>query len=420
MMAGAAGAGAAATLPFAAPADAAPRTGGRGRRVLPGADVAAADRWRALSGQKIGVITNPTGILLSNLGSIVDAMAESGAVDIAAVFGPEHGFRGTGQAGEAEETFVDERTGITVYNAHGANAAKFERFYAESGIETVVFDIQDVGARFYTYIWTMYEAMIAAVGKGLRFVVLDRPNPIGGQAAGPLLIDGYTSGVGKDRIVQAHGMTAGEVARFFDGEFLPGLAGGRLDQLDVIEVQRYRADQLYAETGLPWTLPSPNMPTPDTAILYAGTCLFEATNLSEGRGTTRPFELIGAPYIDYRWAQRLNERNLAGVQFREAYFNPVFSKNQGLVCGGVQVHLIEPKAVDAILVATEMIVALRDLYEGFDWRGDGGRWIDLLTGSSRFRQQLEAGATAEEIVDAWQDELAAFNRRREPYLLYRR
>ncbi|HEY5787074.1 MAG TPA: DUF1343 domain-containing protein [Microlunatus sp.] len=287
----------------------------------------------------------------------------------------------------------------------------------------MIFDIQDVGARFYTYIWTMYDAMIAAGQLGLRFVILDRPNPVGGRARGPLLIDGFTSGVGKDRIVQQHGMTAGEFARYADGVLLPAAGKTKISDLDVIMVRGWRTDELFADTGLPLILPSPNMPTPQTALLYPGTCLFEATNLSEGRGTTKPFELIGAPYVDHRWATDLTKAKLRGVEFREAYFTPTFSKHVGVVCGGVQVHVTDPAKVDAIAVATHMMVALRDRYDAFAWRtGDNppGRWIDLLTGSSRFRTQFDGGAPAQEIMGAWRSELAEFDRRRRPYLLYRR
>ena len=286
-----------------------------------GAQNAAAAGWSMLSGQKVGVITNPTGIL-SNLRTIVDEMHESGAVNIVGVFGPEHGFRGTAQAGDSEGTHPDPRTGLTVYDAYGANTAKMTTMFRTAGVETVVFDIQDVGARFYTYIWTMYTAMQAAVAVGARFVVLDRPNPIGGTAIGPMMTTPWTSGVGAKEIVQAHGMTVGELARYFDGEFLTADAGRRLAELSVIEVKGWRRDVPYAVTGLPWVMPSPNMPTPDTALVYPGTGMFEGTNLSEGRGTTRPFELIGAPYVDYKWAERLAALGLPGVGFREAYFSP--------------------------------------------------------------------------------------------------
>jgi uncharacterized protein YbbC (DUF1343 family) len=417
------GASAAAAAPLLSAAEASAATGaapvGAGNRVRTGAEIQAASGWAELAGQKVGIVTNPTGIT-GGLTSIVDQMHASGGVNVVAVFGPEHGFRGTGQAGDGEGDHVDPRTGIMVYDAHGATAAKFTDIYQRSGVETVVFDIQDVGARFYTYIWTMYEAMAGAVPADLRFVVLDRPNPVGGDARGPMLRPGYESGVGKKQIIQQHGMTVGELARFFDAEILPSDAGGRLSDLHVVRADGWRRRMRFADTGLPWTLPSPNMPTPDTALVYSGTCLFEATNLSEGRGSTRPFELIGAPYLDYRWAEALNAIGLPGVAFREAYFVPTFSKHVGAVCAGVQVHITDPHEVEAITTATHMIVAARRLYDGFDWRGDGGRWIDLLTGSDRFRTMLEADASAEEIVAAWGAELAEFDRRRRPYLLYRK
>jgi uncharacterized protein YbbC (DUF1343 family) len=390
------------------------------RKTMTGAEVLAADDWRALAGQKVGVISNPTGIL-PDLTHIVDAMHASGNVNVVAVFGPEHGFRGTAQAGGSEQDHVDPRTGIMVYDAYGATATKLADLYTKSGVETVVFDIQDVGARFYTYIWTMYEAMVAAVRTGARFVVLDRPNPIGGYARGPMLKPGFTSGVGKEEILQQHGMTVGELARLFDAEYLPLDAGGaRLKELQVVEAKNWKRDQLYDDTGLTWVMPSPNMPTPDTALLYPGMCLFEATNMSEGRGTTRPFELIGAPYVDYRWAQALQAKNLPGVEFREAYFTPYISKNANVLCGGVQVQITDPHQVEAITAATHMIVEVRRLYPQFAWRTENppGRWIDLLTGSDRFRTMLTAGATAEEIVAAWQSETDAWTARRAEYLLY--
>jgi uncharacterized protein YbbC (DUF1343 family) len=391
------------------------------RKVMTGAEVLAKDGWRALAGQKVGVISNPTGIL-PDFSHIVDTMHASGQVDIVAVFGPEHGFRGSAQAGGSEGDHVDPRTGIMVYDAYGANADKLATLYTTAGIETVVFDIQDVGARFYTYIWTMFEAMLAAVRTGARFVVLDRPNPVGGYARGPMLKPGYTSGVGKKEILQQHGMTVGELARMFDAEDLPlEPNGGRLTELDIIQVSNWKRDQLYDDTGLTWVMPSPNMPTPDTALVYPGLCLFEATNLSEGRGTTRPFELIGAPYVDYKWAEALQTKQIPGVEFREAYFTPTISKNANVLCGGVQVQITDPHQVEAITAATHMIVEARRLYPEFSWRAENppGRWIDLLTGSDRFRTMLTAGASAEEIVAAWKSETDAWSARRAKYLLYK-
>lgn len=393
------------------------RPAARGRRLRSGADVAAADRWRMFSGRKVGVITNPTGVL-EDFTSIVDDMVAAG-VDLGGVFGPEHGFRGTAQAGEAEDTFVDPRTGVTVYDAYGATVDKLAGFFAESGVDTIVFDIRDVGVRFYTYIWTMWTAMQAAAQTGgLRFVVLDRPNPLGGRARGPVLQQGYTSGVGLLEISQQHGMTVGELALFFNATFMERAGQRKLDDLQVVKAEGWRREMVGPDQADRWIPPSPNMPTPQTATLYPGTGMVEATDWSEGRGTTRPFELIGAPYIDHRWAAALNAKRLAGVEFREAYFVPTFSKNQGQVCGGVQIHILDAEKVDAIAVATHMLVEARKLYDEFDWRGDGGRWIGLLTGSGRFQQQLEAGASAEEIIAAWQPKLKQFVDDTRPYLLY--
>ena len=212
--------------------------------------------------------------------------------------------------------------------------------YRKAGVDTVVFDIADVGARFYTYTWTMYIAMEAAAQTGAAFIVLDRPNPIGGQAFGPQLDPKFASGVGMKPIVQQPGMTVGELARMFDAEFLPGER--RLEHLEIVKVRGWPRDTLFAQTGLNWVLPSPNMPTPDTALVYPGTCMFEGTLFSEGRGTTRPFEMIGAPGIDWRWREKLEELRLPGVEFRETYFVPTFSKFVNQTCGGVQVSVDRP------------------------------------------------------------------------------
>ena len=419
-------------LPLSAPALAAGNgkgNNGRGRgnggprrsiAVRTGAQAQLDDGWSELAGQRVAVISNPTGVV-DDLTHVVDRMHVDG-VDVVAVLGPEHGVRGTAPAGASEERTTDPRTGITVYDAYGATEEDFARMYAECGAETIVFDIQDVGVRFYTYVWSMYKAMRgAAMTGGLRFVVLDRPNPVGRAVRGPLLDAAYSSGVGLRPILMQHGMTVGELARYFNTVLLPAEDGGQaIEDLTVVEVEGWSGG-LWQDTGLPWVMPSPNMPTPDTALLYPGTGLFEATNLSEGRGTTRPFELIGAPYVAHRLAETLHDRGLAGVRFREAHFSPISSKNEGEVCGGVQVHLTDPASLDAPAVAVHMLTALRDLYEGFGPR-DGDeydwRWLDLLTGTSAAREQLIAGATAETLVDGWAADEVTWESARAPYLLY--
>ncbi|MGP4111539.1 exo-beta-N-acetylmuramidase NamZ family protein [Streptomyces sp. 4N509B] len=422
---------AAALAPLAAASSAAPATartagrtaeGGGGRRVRTGFETLRDSGYASLAGQRVGVVSNPTGID-RDLTHVVDVMADDGRVDLHAVFGPEHGFRGTSQAGEGEDFFTDPRTGLPVYNAYN-DATAMEEHFATLGLDTVVFDIQDVGARFYTYIWTMYLALEAAARLGLRFVVLDRPNPLSGRDAyGPVLHPENASFVGLKPIAQQHGMTVGELAGLFNDVFVPEATGGPRAELHVERMAGWRREQRFTDTGLPWVAPSPNMPTPRTAELYVGTCLFEATALSEGRGTTQPFQLLGAPGIDHGWQEALNDRGLPGVRFREAYFAPTFSKWQGRTCGGVEAQVTDPEAFDPIRTAFTMITEQWRLFPEHRWRSQDGEatgyWLDKLSGDRRVRLAVEAGADADELPAIWRDELAAFRRLRGRYLLYR-
>ncbi|MCT2591442.1 DUF1343 domain-containing protein [Streptomyces sp. N2-109] len=405
----------------AAPAGAAPAAGGRGR-LTPGADLAASRHWPMLRGRKVGVVSNPTGVLRDTR-HIVDSMAAREELDIVGVFGPEHGFRGSAQAGESEPEFEDPRTGLTVYDAYGANAAKMRELFTKAGADTIVFDIQDVGVRFYTYIWTMYHAMTAARDLGARFVVLDRPNPVGRRADGPLMTDGFTSGVGLKPIIQQHGMTVGELARYFNGELLPGEGKGGKVELEVVRMRGWDPRSVATGNGLPWVPPSPNMPTADTAAAYPGTGYFEGTNLSEGRGTTRPFEFIGAPYLDHHYSDRLNARALPGVVFREGYFVPTFSKHEKKTCAGVQLVVTDPLRFRPIATAVAMLVEAHR-YEEFAWREDSWDpkrpyWIDKLSGSPRLREMIDSGAEPDQVTAAWAGEVRDFEHTRRPYLLYR-
>jgi uncharacterized protein YbbC (DUF1343 family) len=374
----------------------------------------------AAAGRRLGVVTNPTGVL-PDLRHEVDVLARMDDVDLVAVFGPEHGFRGSAQAGGSEGYFVDEKTGLPVYDTYLKRGQELADVFERAGVDVIAFDIQDVGARFYTYIWTLYDCMEAAVLAGKQFVVFDRPNPIAGLAAeGPVLDERYATFVGRKAISQRHGMTVGELARLFDGEFL-----GRQVPLEVVRMEGWSRAMTYADTGLPWVLPSPNMPTPDTAAVYVGTCYFEGTNLSEGRGTTRPFELIGAPYVDHRLADALTARRLAGVRFREAYFAPTSSKYQGTTVGGIQVHVDDPGRLDPIRTALAIIVETRRLHPGdFAWRRDSWDperpyWIDKLSGSDHVRTSIDAGADADQVIAGWQGALRRFGAVRRRYLIYR-
>jgi uncharacterized protein YbbC (DUF1343 family) len=405
----------------AAPAQAAGRGHGHGGRVLTGFETLARDGYRMVSGERVGLISNPTGVV-TDLRHEVDVMAADDRVDLVAAFGPEHGFRGSAQAGGSEPGGPDPRTGIPVYDTYTKTPAQIADFFAQAGLDTVMFDIQDVGARFYTYIWTMYDCMVAASLAGVRFVVLDRPNPIGATAAhGPVLHPEHATFVGRKAISQQHGMSVGELAGLFNAEFLPedADADGPVD-LAVSRMKGWRRSMYGEETGQPWVMPSPNMPRIETAVVYPGTCLFEATNLSEGRGTTRPFELIGAPWVDHRWAEELNALGLPGVEFREAYFAPSISKHAGVACAGVQLHVGDRDDFDAIRTAIAMIVVGRQLYpDDWAWRESvAPYWIDRLSGNTDVRLAIDSGAGVDEVVAVWRDELAAFRRLRARHLLY--
>jgi uncharacterized protein YbbC (DUF1343 family) len=391
--------------------------------VRTGIEVLARDDYRLLAGQRVGLISNPTGVI-PDLSHEIDMIVASGKVNLVAAFGPEHGFRGSVEAGGSEGSYVDPRTGVPVYDTYGKNVDQIAAYYQQADVDTVMFDIQDVGARFYTYIWTMYQCQVAASQAGVRFVVLDRPNPITGTAAlGPVMHPEHASFVGLKAISQQHGMTVGEMARLFNGEFLPEdpQANGPAD-LAVVQVEGWRRNMYHEETGQPWVMPSPNMPRVETAVVYPGTCLFEATNLSEGRGTTRPFELIGAPYVGYQWADALRGQDLPGVEFREAYFVPSMSKHVGVGCAGVQLHVTDRGEFEAIRTAIAMIITAKRTYpDNFAWRESRTPyWIDRLTGSEQVRLAIDGGAGVDEVVAGWRSELAEFRRTREQYLLYRK
>lgn len=410
-LAGAIGTAGSGAGPAAASAASAPRPAPG--RVRTGFERLARDGYAALAGQRVGVVTNPTGIT-ADARHLVDVLHADERVDLVAVFGPEHGFRGTAQAGGSEGASRDPATGLPVYDTYGLSGQRLADVFTAAGIDTVVFDIQDVGARFYTYIWTLYDCMRAAALADKAVVVLDRPSPVGGRrAAGPVLERPYASFVGREPIALAHGMTAAELALLFNGVFL----ADRPARLRTVAMTGWRRGSFFGETGLPWVPPSPNMPTPDTALVYAGTCLFEGTNLSEGRGTSTPFEVVGAEGIDRRWAEAANALELPGVWFREAWFTPTSAKHAGRTCGGIRLVVHDREAFDPVRAGIGLLVTARRTWSGFAWRADG--WIDRLAGTARVRELVDAGAGVEEIAGDWAAGLARFAAVREEYLLYR-
>jgi uncharacterized protein YbbC (DUF1343 family) len=402
-----------------------------GPRVATGLDILAAEQFARLKGRRVGVIANPTSVD-SRLRHLVDLIAEAPGVTLAALFGPEHGIRAEAQDLIGVASGVDRRTGVPAHSLYGADVASLTPTPEQlDGIDTLVFDVQDVGSRYYTFPATMKYAMQAAASAGISFVVIDRPNPIGGDLVeGPALQLGFESFVGSRPIPIRHGLTVGELAQL-DREEL----GLDLD-LTVVPCEGLDRSMLWADTGLPWVLPSPNMPTPDTAAVYPGGCLVEGTNLSEGRGTTRPFELWGAPWLDpYDLAEGIGRELRAcgldeGCRLRPCSFLPTFQKHAGALCGGVQVHVTDPRAFRPAAVYTVALAAARELNrDRFAWRTEtyefvsGPIAIDLLFGSSRERSLIESGPPsgwARDLFEgAWRRDEADFAGRRAPYLLYR-
>ncbi|MGB8953879.1 MAG: DUF1343 domain-containing protein [Tumebacillaceae bacterium] len=390
-------------LAFTTPTTATPEA------VKPGIEVLL-DNPAVLAGKKVGLITNQTGVT-RDLTHDVDALLKH-HVNLVAVYGPEHGVRGTEQAGEWASGFREPQTGLPVYNLYGKKPVAMAPLF--SGVDVLLFDIQDVGVRFYTYISTMAYAMEAAAMKNKPFYVLDRPNPLGGDVVqGPGLDPKQRTFVGLYPIPLRHGMTIGELARLFNDRFLSKKA-----DLHVIPMQGWRRSMVWGDTGLPWVLPSPNIPTPESAFAYAGTGLFEGTGLSEGRGTTRPFQLIGAPYVKpWELAARLKQINLPGVMFREAYFQPTFDKFKGRSIGGLDLTITDPRTYDPLRTALSIIAVLKELYpDDFTWRRD--EWIDKLTGTERVRTALDAGVPVDQLLQEWEGDVAKFRELRHPYLLY--
>ncbi|MEU5052312.1 DUF1343 domain-containing protein [Streptomyces sp. NPDC021096] len=389
---------------------------GSAPRMRTGFERLAADGYRLLTGQRVGIITNQSGIT-SDARGVVDIMHADRRVRLTAVFGAEHGYRGTPQAGLSEGDYTDPATKLPVLDTYRKSGQRLADVFTKAGVDTLVYDSQDAGARFYTCIWTLYDCMVAAALAGKRFVVLDRPNPVSGREAyGPVLDPRYATFIGRAPIAQAHGMTVGELALLYNGEFLRA-AAGRPVELEVVEMSGWRRADFFDATGLPWVPPSPNMATPDTALVYAGTGLFEGTTMSEGRGTVRPFEMLGAEGLDGRWAEAANTAGLRGVRFREAYYVPTFGAFQGRTVGGLHIHVHDRAAYDPVRTAVALLVTAKRTWRGFAWRPD--RFIDKLSGSSRLRTMIDAGAGTDDVTGAWQEELTAFRAVRRRYLRYR-
>ncbi len=385
-------------------------------RVHPGIEVLLNKRLNLIRGARVGVVVHPASIL-SDLRHTADALLDSDC-RLVSLFGPQHGARGEKQDNMIESEFYrDPDTLLPVHSLYG----KTRRPTAEmlNDIDVVVYDLQDVGTRVYTFISTMAYCMEACAALGKPMIVLDRPNPVNGvQVEGNVLDPGYRSFVGLYPIPMRHGMTAGELALMFNSEI-------RCD-LTVVEMENWRRDYWYDQTGLPWVQPSPNLPTLDSAIVYPGSVLVEGTCLSEGRGTTRPFELIGAPYINSRsYAGRLNTLELPGVWFRPVYFEPTFQKWAAKMCGGVQIHVTDREAFEPYLTGIAAISVARALYPAsFQWRKPPYEYetekrpIDIICGGNLVPRMIQSDTPLDQIRQSSQEDVASFSRRRKSYLLY--
>ncbi len=364
---------------------------------------------------RIGLVSHPAAVL-ADLTSTLDALLAAGA-RLTALYGPEHGFDGSAADGAAVADAVHPRTGLPVFSLYGPTKEPTPEML--DGVDVLLFDMQDVGARFYTFISTLYYLLRGAARAGCRVVVLDRPNPIGGAAVeGPRIRPGLESFVGILPIPIRHGLTIGELARYMNDRCALGA------ELDVVPLAGWQRYMWFDETGLPWVPPSPAMPHLSTATVYPGLCLVEGTNLSEGRGTALPFELAGAPWCDgHAIARRLNALDLPGVRFRPAHFVPSASKHAGLTCHGVQVHVTDRDVFRSVETGLHVVAAFRaDAPEHFaflpsSWEGRPPHF-DLLTGDSAIREGLTAGVPVAELVARWAESERHFRAERAPFLMY--
>ncbi|MCX6560137.1 MAG: DUF1343 domain-containing protein [Candidatus Aminicenantes bacterium] len=404
-------------------------------RVKPGIEVLLEKRLDLIRGKRVGLITNPSGAD-AGLRSSIDLLRAAPGVELVALYGPEHGVRGDAQAGEYVPFYKDASSGLPVFSLYGPSMKppagmlvaideymrSFDTTHKDKkieptmtkGVDVLLFDVQDVGTRVYTYQATMAYAMQACAESGLEFIVLDRPNPIDGATMeGPVLeYPKHSSFVGLYPYPLRFGMTLGELARLFNDKFLE-----KKCRLTVVPMEGWHRNEYFETAGLPWVPPSPNMPTVDTAVVYPGQVFLEGTNVSEGRGTTKPFEFFGAPWVDgHKLAVRLNALGLAGVAFREQWFTPIFSKFKGELCGGCQIHVTDRKAYRPLETTLQILAVLRQLYpKDFAFHA---AYFDKIMGTDKVRLALEKGTPVSEIAAAWKPELAVFEALRKPYLLY--
>jgi uncharacterized protein YbbC (DUF1343 family) len=377
------------------------------------------DQIELIRGQRVAIVCNQASVL-PDFRHVADVFASNSDFTLSTLFGPQHGIRGDVQDNMIEtEHATDSRTGLPIYSLYSETREPTEEMLRE--VDTIVFDMQDVGCRIYTFAYTMANCMRAAKKYGKRVVVCDRPNPITGVGVeGSVTETAFTSFVGQFEIPTRHGMTLGELAKMFNEHFGIGC------DLTVVKMDGWKREMWFEETRLPWILPSPNIPTVDTCVVFPATVYLEGTELSEGRGTTKVFEINGAPFIDsYKWAAALRDFNFPGVAFRECYFQPTFQKWAKQTCGGVQIHVTDREAFTPVVVGIAMVKTAYDLYpDKFEWKRDayeyefGKNPFDVVAGTDKIRKQIEAGASMDEITAAWEPRFSEFLEVRKEFLLY--
>lgn len=383
-------------------------------KINPGLEVLIDERMGLVEGKRVGLITNHSAVT-SDTTHILDALLSAGA-NITSLFAPEHGIRGDIADGDEVTSGKDSRTGITEHSIYGGSATPTPEMLAD--VDVLVYDLQDIGGRYYTFMSTMTNCMQAAAQNGKGFIVLDRPNPVNGLTVdGQVLEMDCTSFIGLHAIPDRPGMTIGELATMFNDTL------GYGTDLTVVKCKEWSRGMWWDQTGLPWVVPSPNIPTVDSALAFTITCLIEGTNLSEGRGITRPFEIVGAPFVDpFRLADHLNGIGLPGVRFRPAHFIPHTSKHAKTPCRGVQIHFMDREAVETVRTGLHVVKALRDLHpKGFEFlpvNASGRNHFAHVAGSLKTQPALEAGTAADEIYASYLPGLQEFKKLREKYLLY--
>ena len=380
--------------------------------VRPGIEVLVGDSVGVVAGRRVGLITNRSGVDRDGRSSI-DVLHGHDDVELVALFSPEHGIRGTAPEGRRLGDEIDADTGLPVFSLYGETLFPTPEMLA--GVDVLLFDVQDIGSRYYTYVSTMALSMRAAGDAGVPFVVLDRPNPIGAPVQGPLLDPDFATFVGLFPVPVRHGMTAGELARLYRGEF------GIEADLTVVPVEGWTRDTWFDETDLPWIAPSRNMPTIESAAHYPGTCLFEGTNLSVGRGTSEAFRHVGAPWLDAEvLAARLAARGLPGVRIEPTTFvpeEPTDGKFGGEAVHGVRLTVVDRESYDPVRTGIALLIEAREL-SGGNWAWNE-RHFDRLIGTDRVRIAIDGGADLEEVTRGWDEDVRAFETLRAPYLLYR-